>query len=218
MLGFYNYTVILTYMGFISGAVGISLAFTGNPTYATICLLLAGLFDMFDGKVASTKKDRSEDEKKFGIQIDSLSDLVCFGVLPAAIGYSIGLTSPYWYILFSLYSLSALIRLAYFNVIEEKRQHTTSSARTSYSGVPVTTSSLLFPLIYFACRFVVGFDKALPDAFSYVYAAFLLICAVLFVAKFLVVPKIHGKGIFICAAIFVAAVALALFIVLSFGK
>lgn len=218
MLGFYNYTVILTYMGFVSGAIGIALAYTGNPTYATICLLLAGFFDMFDGKVASTKKNRSEDEKRFGIQIDSLSDLVCFGVLPTAIGYSIGLTSPYWYILFALYSLSALIRLAYFNVMEDKRQHSTSSARTSYSGVPVTTASLLFPLIYFSCRIAIGFDKALPDTFSYIYAAFLLICALLFVAKFLVVPKIHGKGIIICAAIFIAIVVLAIFVILSFGR
>jgi hypothetical protein len=43
---------------------------------------------MFDGKVARTKKDRTEQEKSFGIQIDSLSDLVSFGVLPAVIGFA----------------------------------------------------------------------------------------------------------------------------------
>lgn len=41
-----------------------------------------------DGRIARTKKDRTEQEKRFGIQIDSLNDLVCFGVLPAAIGWS----------------------------------------------------------------------------------------------------------------------------------
>ena len=218
MLGFYNYTVILTYLGFISGVVGIGLAFTGNPTYATICLLISGLFDMFDGKVASTKKDRTADEKKFGIQIDSLSDLVCFGVLPAAIGYAIGLKAPYWYILFALYALASLIRLAYFNVIEEHRQSESTSARTSYSGVPVTTSSLLFPLIYFACRFVVGFSSPLPGLFAYVYAFFLLACSILFVAKWLVVPKIHGKGIIICSVVFLTVIALALFVIFTFSK
>ena len=46
---------------------------------------------MFDGKVARTKKDRTECEKKFGIQIDSLCDAICFGVLPVVIGYSVGM-------------------------------------------------------------------------------------------------------------------------------
>ena len=42
---------------------------------------------MFDGKVARTKKDRTDFEKDNGIQLDSLSDLLAFGLLPAAIGF-----------------------------------------------------------------------------------------------------------------------------------
>ena len=64
----------------------VSFAGSGHPYIATFFLLICGLCDAFDGKVASTKKNRTAIEKNYGIQIDSLSDLVAFGVLPACIG------------------------------------------------------------------------------------------------------------------------------------
>ena len=80
MIGFYDYTVVLTYISFTSSIIGIFCAVTGHPKWAVFCLALSGLCDMFDGKIARTKKNRTEDEKQFGIQIDSLCDVVCFGV------------------------------------------------------------------------------------------------------------------------------------------
>jgi len=103
MIGFYNYTVILTYLGLASGMMGIISAVQGKITAAILCLLLAGFFDMFDGLVARTKKDRTKQEKCFGIQLDSLSDVICFGVLPAMIGYAVGLNTWYFYIILILY-------------------------------------------------------------------------------------------------------------------
>ena len=90
LIGYYNYTVILTYIGFALGLVGIAAALCwGYTTFSVVCLLLAGLCDAFDGKIASTMK-RTPEEKAFGIQIDSLCDLISFGVLPAAICYAEG--------------------------------------------------------------------------------------------------------------------------------
>ena len=85
MLGFYNYTVWLTYGSLVSAVIGIfvSLAGHGHPYIGAIFLLISGLCDAFDGMIARTKTDRTEQEKQYGIQIDSLSDLVAFGVLPA---------------------------------------------------------------------------------------------------------------------------------------
>ena len=85
MIGFYDYTVIATYLATVLGVGGIFLAADGLHLPAVFCLLLAGLLDTFDGRIARTKKDRSEQQKHFGIQIDSLNDLICFGVLPAMI-------------------------------------------------------------------------------------------------------------------------------------
>ena len=56
-------------------------AVNGHLHLGVMCLAISGLCDMFDGKIARTKKNRTEVEKRFGIQIDSLSDIVCFGVL-----------------------------------------------------------------------------------------------------------------------------------------
>ena len=63
MVGFYNYTVILTYMSLVSSITGMFFTFTGHLSIGILCLALSGLFDAFDGKVARSKKDRTMDEK-----------------------------------------------------------------------------------------------------------------------------------------------------------
>ena len=85
MIGVYDYTVIATYLSLLLGLAGIYSAAQNAPLAAMLYLMLAGLLDAFDGRIARTKANRTDAEKRFGIQIDSLNDLVCFGVLPAAI-------------------------------------------------------------------------------------------------------------------------------------
>lgn len=136
MIGFYSYTVILTYLSLAISVFGMVQALNGHYATALLCLLASGVCDMFDGKVARSKKDRTEDEKRFGIQIDSLCDLVCFGVFPAVIGYSLGIRSHLGKIYLVLFVLAAVVRLAYFNVTEETRQQTTDENRKYYQGLP----------------------------------------------------------------------------------
>ena len=147
LLGVYNYTVILTYFGMLVAYTGITLALHGDLNSALLCLMLAGVCDMFDGKIASTKTDRSLREKRFGIQIDSLSDLICFGALPAVIVYTVSAGSDLSFYISGLYLLCALIRLAWFNVDEEERQDTESGGRSVYYGLPVTTAALMIPAL-----------------------------------------------------------------------
>ena len=94
MIGYYNYTVVLTYISLASSVFGMTQAIHGRFKTAILCLAISGLCDMFDGKIARTKKDRTEDEKAFGIQIDSLCDVVCFGAFPALICYLLGVRGP----------------------------------------------------------------------------------------------------------------------------
>ena len=145
MLGIYNYTVILTYLGMLSGFSGILFVFNGNLWASLICLVVAGICDVFDGKVAATK-ERNRSEKRFGIQIDSLSDLICFGVLPSIIVYSLG-GSWLRTLACGAYVLAALIRLAWFNVDEEARQDFDTGRRKVYLGLPVTSAAAIFPLL-----------------------------------------------------------------------
>lgn len=147
LLGYYDYTIILTYCGMLFGFFGILQAIGRNYWMAAFCLMLAGICDMFDGAVAATKT-RTESEKAFGIQIDSLSDLISFGVLPGIFVYMISGKTLLASLIASLFVLCALIRLAYFNVLEEERQRQTTEKRKSYLGVPVTTIAVLLPVVY----------------------------------------------------------------------
>ena len=146
MIGFYSYTVVLTYLGLASAAMGMILTFQGFAKYALFCLAFSGLCDMFDGKVARLKKDRTEDEKRFGIQIDSLCDVVCFGAFPMILCYSIGMRGPAGISILVFYLIAGVIRLAFFNVMEEKRQDETDEARKYYQGLPITSITIILPL------------------------------------------------------------------------
>ena len=148
MLGFYNYTVILTYISLIISIVGMTQAVSGNFRIAILCLALSGLCDMFDGKIARTKKDRTDDEKRFGIQIDSLCDVVCFGALPIIICYCLGMRKPLGVAILSFYGVASVIRLGYFNVTEEKRQDETTENRDYYQGLPITSMAIILPFLY----------------------------------------------------------------------
>ncbi len=118
MLGFYDYTVVLTYISLGISILGITRALQGDFRMAIFCLALSGLCDMFDGKIARTKKNRTEDEKKFGIQIDSLCDVVCFGIFPIMICYSLGMKGWASILVLIFYGIASVIRLGYFNVWE----------------------------------------------------------------------------------------------------
>ena len=145
MIGVYDYTVILTYLSLLSACAGTDRvherarsSLLRNVFHA----FQSGLCDAFDGRVARTKKNRTPLEKDFGVQIDSFSDLIAFGILPASIGVSLLRVSEkyadtprrlaesgklLWYPavlvgIAMLYVLAAMIRLAYFNVTVEDRK------------------------------------------------------------------------------------------------
>lgn len=197
MLGFYDYTVWLTYLSLISAVSGItaSLSGTGHPYFGMLFLLLSGLCDTFDGKVARTKKNRTKEAQLFGMQIDSLSDLVAFGVLPGCIAISVSRVSPKFdpisfvnttrhdmllscalMAVVVFYVLAAMIRLAYFNVMAEEKIEE-GTANTTFTGLPVTSAALIFPFILIL-RAITPLDLVLT------YYGALLVTGLLFLGKF----------------------------------
>ena len=207
MIGVYDYTVILTYLSTISGVIGIIITMTGigHPYCGTLFLMISGLLDGFDGKVARTKKNRTEFEKEFGVQIDSLSDLICFGVLPASIGMAqlrvSGIITEfdrkqarpdnYAFILLLIsiavfYVLAALVRLAYFNSTSaERAEEAKIKGKQYFTGLPVTAAALIFPLTLVLHWF-------LNADLTIFYFWMLFIVGILFVANFKV-PKPDKK-------------------------
>ena len=186
LLGYYDYTVILTYCGMLFAFYGILLALSQSYWESVFCLMLAGICDMFDGAVAATKT-RNGREKRFGIQIDSLSDLISFGVFPGIFVYIISNKNALIGLIASVYVLCALIRLAYFNVLEEERQQAETGKRKWYLGLPVTSIALILPAF-----FVLGNRFAL-DAGT-LFAFLLIIVAVAFISPVRIKkPYLVGK-------------------------
>lgn len=198
MIGYYNYTVILTYISLISAVGGMMFTVNGHFRLALVCLAFSGLCDMFDGKVARRKKDRTEEEKRFGIQIDSLCDMVCFGAFPVLWAYCMGMNKPLGILILMMYAVNGVIRLGYFNVMEEKRQQETDEVRKYYSGLPITSIAIVLPVISmvsFLCRKQEGILLHIT----------MLIVGILFVTK-IRVPKPRN----ITLGIFVLIVGIAL--------
>lgn len=176
MIGFYNYSVLLTYLGVGLSIFGITQALTGNYDIAVLCLALAGGCDTFDGKVARSMKNRTKEMEIFGVQIDSLCDAICFGVTPAIIAYSLGMKNAFGIIVEIVFVLCGVIRLAYFNVLEEvKRSEPQVEDRKCYHGLPITSIAIIFPILYMFRPLVSNqlFLTALP--FAMLAIAFLYI-------------------------------------------
>lgn len=198
MIGYFNYTVWLTYLSLASATTGIVLTLTGDghPFVGMFFMLFCALCDAFDGKVARTKKNRSVEECKYGIQIDSLSDIVAFGVLPASIAAALVFRSEVynfgtkgWDFVFTVvafaimifFVLAGLIRLAYFNVTEEQRQDNDEGARKYYLGLPITLGSMFLPA---GLAIVLIVEKLAKIDFTLFYYGFLLAVGIAFITKF----------------------------------
>lgn len=166
-LGFYNRSVILTYLGAIASVSGMALAMLGNMKFAVLCLVFAGVADLFDGTVARLCK-RTDEEKEFGIQIDSLADMVSFALFPVVISFALGNTAWYHFLISSLYVLAAITRLGYFNTVTAGEGNV-----KYYTGLPVTFASLIVVTAYLVGR-IFGITKI-------IIPICLLITALLFV-------------------------------------
>lgn len=181
MIGFWNYTVLLTYLSLASSVCGMVFAFDGKIVPALACLAFSGLCDAFDGRVARSKKDRTASEKMFGIQLDSLCDVVGFGFLPGIICYKLGLHSPVGVGLIIFYCIASVARLAYYNMLEIEKDGSEQS-KHCYYGLPITSIVVIFPVTYYIAYF-------LPSHFeTLVWELMLLVTGGLFISN-IRVPK-----------------------------
>lgn len=178
MIGFYNHSVILTYISLASSVFGMTQAIHGRFKTAICCLAISGLCDMFDGKIARAMKNRTEDEKSFGIQIDSLCDVVCFGLFPAMICYLLGVRGPIGIGIIIVYCVNSVIRLGFFNVQETKDLLTDFEKDKHYRGLPITSMAVVLPLVFMIQFFV-------PDyVFRICLHIALLVVGILFIVDF----------------------------------
>lgn len=197
-IGKYNRSVILTYVGVAASFAGIAFTVESGVALAMTALVIAGICDLFDGVIARRcRRDKSETE--FGVQIDSLADVVGFLALPAVLGLrlmdGVGIAK---YPVILGYILCGVIRLAWFNT-----SAAAEGTRTHYDGLPVTYAALIIPVMYAVLGFFPEFNAAI------IWAAAYLTVAVLFILN-VKIAKPRGVWYIIFGALAIGVITLIL--------
>ena len=177
---------IVSLLGLMSAVTGIYFAIQGVFQGAIICMLWAVLFDWYDGIIARKMKGRTKIQGDFGAQLDSMIDIVSFGILPAIILLSYG-DYKIWLLpgVFVIVAASA-IRLTYFNVyglIDSK----------TYKGFPLDNNVLILALAFLFEGFFT------PSTFSIIIYALMMFLSVLNLSS-IPTPKFGGKWVYVLVA------------------
>ena len=166
---------IFTLVGVCIGLTSIKFAFDGNFKFSVLAIIAAGLIDGLDGRIARLIKGTS----KVGKELDSLTDVISFGVAPAFIMYFFVMKDlgRVGWLISLIYVVCVALRLARFNI--------TSNAEPSwkdnfFEGIPSPAGGILvlMPLIYnfSEIQFVnVDFNIVVPSLF--------LIISILLISK-----------------------------------
>jgi len=167
---------ILTLLALSAGLTSMRFAIEERWEYAAFAIVAAAILDTLDGRVARLLKGAS----KFGAELDSLSDFVCFGVAPAMILYLWSMETvgrPGW-ILVMLFAMCCGLRLARFNVALEDENAPVWKAHF-FAGVPAPAGAglVLLPMVM---SFIAG-DEILRD--PWVVASFLFVVGGLLVSS-----------------------------------
>lgn len=143
MIGEYGKFVWLSYLGVSLSIVASYLIIQNQLTMAMILFIGSGICDLFDGQLARSLK-RSKEQEAFGMEIDSLADMINFVMLPLVLTLT-QVDNVFLAIIISIfYAIASISRLAYFN-----RSEKLTKKRLSYfTGLPLAYSALVFPLVY----------------------------------------------------------------------
>lgn len=170
-IGKWNKSVILTYIGIIVSIFGIFVCFNNSENgtnLAMSCLIIAGICDLFDGVIARKCK-RTEQEKNFGIELDSLVDTIDFIALPIAIFLKLQMNTWYHFIIFGIFAICGIARLAHFNITTEDN----SNPVKHYIGLPVTYTAMIFPIFYLL-KYIIP-----SNIFNIIYTILIVLVAIL---------------------------------------
>lgn len=177
---------ICSLLGLLSAVIGIYFAIQGNFQAALIGVLWAVLFDWYDGIIARKMKGRTKVQGVFGAELDSMIDIVSFGILPAIILLRYG-NYNIWFLpgAFVIIAASA-IRLTYFNVyglIDSK----------TYKGFPLDNNVLILAFVFLFEGFFTH------STFSIIIYTLLMLLSVLNLSS-IPTPKFKGKWVYALVA------------------
>jgi CDP-diacylglycerol--serine O-phosphatidyltransferase len=177
---------ICSLLGLMSAVIGIYFAIQGNFNAAIIGILWAVLFDWYDGIIAKKMKGRTKVQGDFGAQLDSMIDIVSFGIFPAIVLLSYG-NYDIWFLpgAFVIIAASA-IRLSYFNIyglVDSK----------TYKGLALDNNVLILAFVFLFENFFT------PSTFSIIIYILLMLLSA-FNLSSIPTLKFGGKWIYVLVA------------------
>ncbi|VAW04707.1 CDP-diacylglycerol--serine O-phosphatidyltransferase [hydrothermal vent metagenome] len=156
----------ITVLAICAGMSAMRFAILGQWEGAVFAVLIAGVLDGLDGRMARLLKGSS----KFGAELDSLSDIVSFGVAPAVIMYSWTLrdVKGIGWLLALIFTTSMALRLARFNTMNQAIDVDEEERRDFFSGIPAPASAALalWPMILY---FLTGYEFFKNPVFCVIY-------------------------------------------------
>jgi CDP-diacylglycerol--serine O-phosphatidyltransferase len=175
---------LITVLAICAGLSGVRLAFEDRFELAVGMVLLAAFLDGIDGRVARMMKATS----KFGAQMDSLADIVNFGVAPALVLYSFVLDQAHslGWIAVLIYVIAAGLRLARFNVMID-REVKAKWQTEFFVGVPAPMGALLVLLPVY----LVFVGVPMTATFAYAASAYTMLIGYLLISR---LPIWSGKS------------------------
>ena len=201
VIGKWNKSVWLSYAGVGVSCAGIFLAIVMHEyAYACICLIIAGICDMLDGFVARLGKNRSVSDRQFGIELDSVADVVDFVALPIAIVCAMDMKELYELVPVIVFAVCGVARLAYYNTVALKNDKPVQY----YHGLPVTFTAMIFPICFLAFMYFIPSVARELLLISMTIIGFLNILDI-----HVVKPKPKIYGLFIVLAIIVSILLVA---------
>jgi len=171
----------ITSLGLLAGFYSLISAINAHFELAALMIAVAFICDGLDGRVARASRTSSQ----FGVEYDSLSDVVAFGVAPAALAYTWALRplGAFAIVISGLYVVCAALRLARFNV------QTGSADKRRFTGLPVPGAAAMIAGLVLAYSY---FELSLPRTLSALMAPLTLALAGLMISR---VPYPSFKGI-----------------------
>lgn len=137
---------ICSLAGLLCSLIGIYLAITGKYYYALTGALWSVIFDWIDGIIARRLKNRTDYHRAVGTQLDSLIDIVSFGIFPAVLLLSYGNFKPLFFPGAFLVVAGGTLRLSYFNVFGMIDKNT-------YRGLALDNNVILLSFIFIFEKF-----------------------------------------------------------------
>ncbi|MCF8474287.1 MAG: CDP-diacylglycerol--serine O-phosphatidyltransferase [Emcibacter sp.] len=156
----------ITVLAICAGMSAIRFAILGRWEGAVLAVLIAGVLDGLDGRMARLLKGSS----KFGAELDSLSDIVSFGVAPAVILYSWALrdVKGIGWLIALIFTTAMALRLARFNTMSQSENINKKENQDYFTGIPAPASAALalWPMILY---FLTDIDFFKNPVFCVIY-------------------------------------------------